>query len=58
LPMGDSHGLPIGIVFMGPAWSEGRLIELAFGFEQATHARRAPQFLPTVDFAASPHDGD
>jgi amidase len=58
LPMGDSHGLPIGMVFMGPAWSEGRLIELAYGFEQATHARRAPQFLPTVDFAASPHDGD
>ena len=56
LPMGDSHGLPIGIVFMGPAWSEGRLIELAFGFEQAMHARRAPRFLPTVDFTASAHD--
>ena len=48
VPMGDSHGLPIGIVFMGPAWSEGRLIELGYAFEQSTHARKSPQFLPTV----------
>ncbi|MFL6592946.1 MAG: amidase [Luteimonas sp.] len=52
VPMGDSHGLPIGIVFMGPAWSEGRLIELGYGFEQLTHARKAPRFLPTVKLAA------
>lgn len=50
VPMGDSHGLPIGIVFMGPAWSEARLIELGYAFEQLTHARKAPEFLPTVLF--------
>jgi len=48
VPAGDVHGLPVGVVFIGPAWSEGRLIELAYGFEQATHARKAPQFLPTI----------
>lgn len=48
VPMGTSHGLPVGIVFMGPAWSEARLIGLAHAFEQATRARRAPEFLPTV----------
>jgi amidase len=48
VPMGDSHGLPIGIVFMGPAWSEGRLIELGYAFEQLTHARKPPGYLPTV----------
>jgi amidase len=48
VPMGDSHGLPIGIVFMGPAWSERRLIGLGYAFEQLTHARKPPQYLPTV----------
>lgn len=48
VPMGESHGLPVGIVFIGPAWSEARLIGFAHAFEQATRARRAPRFLPTV----------
>ncbi len=48
VPMGEAHGLPVGIVFMGPAWSEARLIGLAYGYEQASHARKPPRFLRTI----------
>jgi amidase len=45
---GNSFGLPVGISFCGLAFSEPRLIALAFSFEQATKARRVPQFIPTL----------
>lgn len=49
VPMGEAHGLPVGMVFMGPAWSEARLIGLAYDYEQASRARKPPRFLPTID---------
>ena len=48
VPAGFVHGLPVGITFMGSAWSEPTLIKLAFAFEQATRHRRAPAFLPAI----------
>ncbi len=41
---GFIFGLPVGISFFGRAWSEPVLIRLAYAFEQATNARRAPEF--------------
>lgn len=48
VPAGFVHGLPVGLTLMGPAWSEARLLALAFDYEQATRHRRAPRFLPSV----------
>ena len=42
VPMGQVSGLPVGLSFIGPAWSEARLLSLGYAFEQATHARRPP----------------
>jgi amidase len=49
VPAGYVMGLPIGISFFGPAWSEPRLIALAYSFEQATKVRKAPPLAATLD---------
>ena len=48
VPAGQVQGLPVGITFMGRAWSEQTLIKLAYAFEHATGARFAPQFRATA----------
>jgi Asp-tRNA(Asn)/Glu-tRNA(Gln) amidotransferase A subunit family amidase len=39
-----NNTLPAGMTFFGRAWSEGRLINLVYGYEQATKWRKAPSF--------------
>jgi amidase len=48
VPMGEVHGLPVGLSFIGPRWSEARLLGLAYSYEQASHAARPPTFSPDV----------
>jgi amidase len=48
VPMGFSNGLPVGLSFVGTAWSEPTLLRLAYAFEQAAPARQAPTFVPTA----------
>jgi amidase len=48
VPAGFVHGLPIGMLFFAGKWREPTLIGIAYAYEQATHARRRPQFLTTV----------
>jgi amidase len=47
VPAGFVHGLPVGLSFVGPAWSEACLIGLGYSFERVAQARRAPTFAPT-----------
>jgi len=49
VPMGYAHDLPVGLSFIGPAWSEARLLALGANFEHAAAARKPPGFLPSLE---------
>ena len=51
VPAGQVHGLPVGLSFVGAAYSEAALIRMAYSYEQATLHRRAPQFNASVSLA-------
>ncbi len=42
VPMGTVEGLPVGLSFIGPAWSEAHLLSLGLGFEKSAPPRRPP----------------
>lgn len=48
IPVGFSFNLPVGISFIGRAWSEPTLIKLAYALEQTLSVRRKPAFLATL----------
>jgi len=52
VPMGQVDGLPVGLSFIGPAWSEARLLSLGYAFEQQAKVRKPPLYRPS----AQPHD--
>jgi amidase len=48
VPCGYVSGLPVGMSFFGPRWTEPRLIALAYAFEQSTSVRHPPALPPSV----------
>jgi amidase len=52
VPAGYAHGMPVGLSFVGRAWSEPVLLRLAYAFERAARVWQAPRFLPTADLSA------
>lgn len=48
VPMGYVFELPLGLSFIGRAWSEGPLLRLAYAFERTVGARRPPRLLETA----------
>ncbi len=45
VPMGMVFALPVGLSIFGAAWSEQKLIQMAYAYEQATQHRQAPNFI-------------
>lgn len=52
VPMGAVMGLPVGLSFIGPAWSEARLLGFGYAYEQAAKAKVKPRFIPSIEQAA------
>jgi len=48
-------GVPVGIEFLGRPWSENLLVEIGYGYEQATKHRRAPPTIPPLLAARHPN---
>lgn len=48
VPMGLVQGLPIGLSFFSTAYTEGKLLTLAFAYEQASKKRVLPTFKPSA----------
>lgn len=48
VPMGDIHGLPVGLSFIASAFEEGKIIGLAYAYEQASKQRKVPRFKRSI----------
>jgi len=52
VPMGQVKGLPVGLSFLGPKWSDAMILSLGYDYEQATRKLVTPRFLPSIEQSA------
>ena len=57
VPMGQIRGLPVGISFIGPKWSDALILSLGYAYEQASNRRVEPRFLDSIEASeeVAPH---
>jgi len=51
VPMGLVKGLPVGLSFIGPKWSDALMLSLGYAYEQARGLLPAPTFIPTIEMS-------
>lgn len=49
VPMGEVHGIPIGLSFFGTAGSDADVLAIGYDYEQASRLRPEPGYLPSAD---------
>jgi amidase len=49
VPMGTVDGLPIGLSFIGGKDQDARILGLGYAYEQKTHRRVEPSYLPDAE---------
>ena len=57
VPMGQVRGLPVGLSFIGPKWSDALVLALGYAYEQASHRRFEPRYLDSIEASdeVAPH---
>ena len=57
VPMGQIRGLPVGLSFIGPKWSDAMILSLGYAYEQASHRRVEPRLLDSIEASdeVAPH---
>jgi amidase len=49
VPMGMVQGLPVGLSFIGPKWSDAMLVGCGFAFTNGAAPFPAPKFIPSLE---------
>ncbi len=49
VPMGTVHGMPVSFSFMGAKDQDAKVLSFGYAYEQRTHLRAEPQYLPTAE---------